>query len=539
MKHSKKLYLRLTMCVAAVLMTVVFPFHANAANWVSPLNAYDSDIGTLDLAMNNDPPEKVLLRIYTFEDGGGKTWQPDAKVKEIVIEEGGSADIGFTVGYDGGRVESDITITYNDKDTYASFPYRMFTFYHDTNQYYDESVSGGGGSYHDFGSEVALYRPQGGMPCLMFSIGGMNCLYMEIAGVQGLAGGYTGNDPSDDYGRDSEGIAIAIVIAVAGGGIAVITLVIGKKVKASKPKPVYTPSEKDVIITDPATGAQTRYVQDPRTGEWVDPVYGSVLDPDKLPEWIRQRKDDRKWVDEQNRKLQTGDNAFDRKLAEDAAKQKTKDSVIDEMLRISQRTGTLPQSEVNNNIRKNVRKLVDKLIEGEEVSPDAIDRVRGAFVKSATNTIISQSELPKVPSDLSLFGNAFVNEVEEVSRNQTASAVFFRTIFAISTFGGSEIFFQSHKGYLRMRDYVDEGGDSVVGGGLTAAWGAIKDFIVSKTADKIMGKVPAIKNLNKSNGGKIVYNQIKRFVKGDINSTDKNILDIDGKIRNAIKRKFN
>lgn len=541
MKHPKIINRWLLLCVGAVLLNFVWPLHASAANnWVSPSDAYGSEITNLDLTMNNDPPAEILLRPYYFIDNNGVVRQVNANISEVVLKAGESADISFTVEYDGGRVESNITLTYNDKDDSQSYPYRMFTFTHDTKQYFDESVYqdlDGEGVYHDSGAGVALYRPQDGTPCLMFSIGGLSCLYMEIVGIRGLAGGDPGNvSASDDYGSDSNGLPLAVVIAVGAGALVIVGLVVGKKVIRPKAAPVAAP--KDVIITDPATGAQTRYVRDPVNGEWVDPERGSVLDPDHLPESMQQRQEDRKWVDQQNKKLQTGDNAFDKELAEAQTNQHATDSQIDELIRISQRAGAQPQSELTDKIRKNVHQLVDQLIDGNQpLSPAAIERVNGAFIKTATGKIISQAELPKVPSDLSLFGDAFINEVEEVSRNQTASAVFFRTIFAIPTGGGSELFFQSHKGYLRMRDYVDDGGNTIEGGFLTASWGAVKDFAVSKTADKGIGKVsPSLTNLK---DGKIIYNQVKRLVKGDITTTDKMTLDIDGKVRRAIKRKFN
>ncbi|MEO1814053.1 MAG: hypothetical protein ABGU93_00510 [Acetobacterium sp.] len=546
MKHSKLFKIQLLLGLGAMLVVFALPFQASAANnWVAPFDAYNSDSSYLDVAMDNDPPAEILLRPYYFTDVPGSVYQVNDDIGDVILKTGESADIAFTVDYDGGRIESTIRLTYNDKSAAQSSLDEMFTFTHDTNRYYYDSISqdfDGEGVYHDSGSSVALYRPQDGIPCLMLSLGGLNSLYLEIVGVRGLTGGDPGNGAaSDDYDSDREGFPVAVVIAVVGGAVVVIGLIIGRTMRIKKPQATPSPVPKDVIITDPATGAQTRYVQDPVSGEWVDPERGGVLNPDRLPESMQQRQDARKWVDQQNKKLQTGDNDFDRKLAEELAKQQATDRQIDELLRVSQRAGALPQSELTINIRKNAQKLVGQLIDGSQpVSPEAIERVRGAFIKTATGTIIATADLPPVPSDSMLFAQAFNNEVEEVSRNQTASAVFFRTILGIATVGGSELFFQTHKGYLRMRDYVDDGGNSIGGGFLTASWGAVKDFAVSKTADKLIGKAsPSFKNLNHSKSGKIGYDQVKRLVKGDINTTDKVTLDIDGKVRRAIERKFN
>ncbi|PKM61884.1 MAG: hypothetical protein CVU99_01660 [Firmicutes bacterium HGW-Firmicutes-4] len=546
MKDSNIFKRRLSLGLGAMLIMLIFPFQASAANnWVAPFDAYDSDINYLDVAMDNDQPTEILLRPYYFTDVPGSVYQVNDDIGDVILKAGESADIAFTVDYDGGRIESTITLTYHDKSVAQSSLVEMFTFTHDTNRYYYDSISqdfDGEGVYHDSGSSVALYRPQDGIPCLMVNVGGFSSLYLEIVGVRGLAGGDPGNGAaSDDDGSGREGFPVAVVIAVVAGAVVVIGLVIGIKAGMKKPKPAPLPTPKDVVISDPATGAQTRYVQDPVSGEWVDPERGGVLNPERLPEALKQRQEARKWVDQQNQKLQTGDNPFDKELAAEQARQHAKDRQIDELLRVSQRAGALPQSELTINIRKNAQKLVGKLIDGSQpVSPEAIERVRGAFIKTATGRIISAADLPPVPSKSMLFAEAFNNELEEVSRNQTVSAVFFRTVFGLATVGGSELFFQSHKGYLRMRDYVEDGGNSAWGGFFTASWGAVKDYAVSKTADKIIGKVsPSFKNLGNSKSGKIGYDQVKRLVKADINTTDKVTLDIDGKVRRAIKRKFN
>lgn len=359
-------------------------------------------------------------------------------------------------------------------------------------------------------------------------------------------------------------IFIAIVSALAaifGGGIGSVAAAAGEAAGGmSGGWDAESPPERDMIITDPATGAQTRFVQDPATGEWVDPERGSILDPSRVPGWQQERTSEREWIDRQNDSLRTGDNALDRHIAEDRERQAAAEALSDELLRIAKRAHAQPASELNNNIAKNARELAHKLLSGKErdlVSADDINRVMKAFSGSATGRIIAHGQLPKVPSDMSLYGNAFWNQIEEISRNETAFAVVFRTVFAIPTGGGSELFFQTHKGYLRMRDYVDEGGDSVMGGALTATWGAVKDFAVSKASDKLMKGITPKVMKNKPIGKvdkflkdsfkdprkldvvhKIIYNQVKRAPRAAINKGDEYTLNVDGNIRSAIKRIF-
>lgn len=91
------------------------------------------------------------------------------------------------------------------------------------------------------------------------------------------------------------------------GGAGVLTVFISlyaiKAGKAKKPN-VSGPSsegEETYVHKDAATGAETLYIKDGNTGEWVSQDGTSVLDPDKISEWNRQRASDRAWQDEANK----------------------------------------------------------------------------------------------------------------------------------------------------------------------------------------------------------------------------------------------
>lgn len=76
-------------------------------------------------------------------------------------------------------------------------------------------------------------------------------------------------------------------------------------------------AEDSYVVTDPATGAQTLYIKDQATGEWVSSDGSSVLDTDKLPEWQKQRTADRAWQDKVNEEVKkpTKFEEIDRKQA--------------------------------------------------------------------------------------------------------------------------------------------------------------------------------------------------------------------------------
>lgn len=78
------------------------------------------------------------------------------------------------------------------------------------------------------------------------------------------------------------------------------------------------PSEPESFVyTDPATGAQMLFQKDPETGEWYDPSTNSIMNPDDLERFNRQRMEDRKWMDGQTDNLRNRNTDMDRQLKSD------------------------------------------------------------------------------------------------------------------------------------------------------------------------------------------------------------------------------
>ena len=96
------------------------------------------------------------------------------------------------------------------------------------------------------------------------------------------------------------------------------TAPIPPKTAPNPPKAAPNPAPEDVmVVKDPATGAERLFHRDPQSGEWVSEDGNSVLDPDRLPDWNRQRADDRSWIDEENKKLKNRESWLDKKLKEE------------------------------------------------------------------------------------------------------------------------------------------------------------------------------------------------------------------------------
>ena len=68
------------------------------------------------------------------------------------------------------------------------------------------------------------------------------------------------------------------------------------------------------ILKDPATGAETLYEWNEKTGQWESSDGLSILNEDGLEDWYKQRLKDKDWQDKESKKIREGNTAFDRDL---------------------------------------------------------------------------------------------------------------------------------------------------------------------------------------------------------------------------------
>lgn len=110
-------------------------------------------------------------------------------------------------------------------------------------------------------------------------------------------------------------------LAIIGGTIGILIMAVltgfGRIGSVRTPSVPKTKRKKDLtrIIKDPATGAETIFHWNEKDNIW-ESDYGTILDESRMKEWERQRKSDRKWADEQMKKLRDRDTAVDRELKE-------------------------------------------------------------------------------------------------------------------------------------------------------------------------------------------------------------------------------
>jgi len=75
-----------------------------------------------------------------------------------------------------------------------------------------------------------------------------------------------------------------------------------------------------MVVQTSANGAQTLYVKDPKTGEWVDPQTNSVLDIEKHGAALEQMKREQEWSNKEFDKISAGESEHDKALRDSMEK---------------------------------------------------------------------------------------------------------------------------------------------------------------------------------------------------------------------------
>lgn len=77
-----------------------------------------------------------------------------------------------------------------------------------------------------------------------------------------------------------------------------------------------------IVIRDPVSGAETGYKKNTETNEWISLDGSTILDSDKVIDWMNQRKNDKDWINKQNEKIRVGDTQLGKKLKDISDKEK-------------------------------------------------------------------------------------------------------------------------------------------------------------------------------------------------------------------------
>ena len=140
-----------------------------------------------------------------------------------------------------------------------------------------------------------------------------------------------------------------------------------KATKTKKPAVKKTTQPKTRIVRDPATKAETIFKWNEDEGRW-ESDHGTYLDDDRMDEWEKQRISDRKWADDEMKKLRNRETSFDKETDAMIKKQKEELAKLEKEQKLSQefgrKTGRYGYSE------KEIREFYKDLTEKEKISAE-------------------------------------------------------------------------------------------------------------------------------------------------------------------------
>lgn len=290
------------------------------------------------------------------------------------------------------------------------------------------------------------------------------------------------------------------------------------------------------VLKDPATGAESLYIYDDATGEWVSDDGRTVLDPSRIAQWMNDRIVDRKAAADTMEKMQNRDTETDRtlkKVLQEEQKQKAEDERRDYINKIGQRHSILSGDvdAINKALgqdQKEAGKLSEKAFEELESANNRVlaAEVVGKAADVAVDAIANYSK-PLKPIAYIYYGgrnltsnltDAIVNEKDVMSSLRKAAA---ETIVDITQAGVDKLGYKFAAytvgdAYKKVLSAIDEGeisADEMTDAAVSGVEDGMKKTLVSaafKYAEgkfKPTGKVElktdtAIKNLTKEASGK-------------------------------------
>lgn len=234
-------------------------------------------------------------------------------------------------------------------------------------------------------------------------------------------------------------------------------------------------------------------------GRYINILTGGEVDPSRLEEWKQSWSsiiaDHQQFSREQMEKLAARDTAFDRALDAIRADHETKQKILDNLSQMERSIllGTGPEAGLfrapgqPGNVLEHIHGLRQQLLSGQPVDQERYEKVLRVWRAAKRGDILSEDSLPSA-SELwrDVVSETFRNTAREFVTGQTADGgvswlgLAGRTLTAALTGGASEFVFTPAEALQKMKDYVDQGGDSVLGGFASSAGAVLTGELVGR-----------------------------------------------------------
>jgi len=264
-----------------------------------------------------------------------------------------------------------------------------------------------------------------------------------------------------------------------------------------------TPPEDEIITKVGKTdGRVYKLKYDPKTGYHEDVETGDLIDIDRIDGFQKDLAEDKRRAKEDIEKMERGETAFQKDLILKSEMLKENQRKLERLQHIRREILTGRGSklvkepgEVGDMVRK-INELESDLSEKGSVDERTYEAIKKAYGSHIKGDSIVENDLPSGSRFIDEIKGGMENTLGEIARGESVKALALKTLLGVATGGSSEIVLESARALTVMKDYVDKGGDSVVGGFTEAVKSTLIDEVIGRGASKVIEKgVKGAKNI--------------------------------------------
>lgn len=241
-------------------------------------------------------------------------------------------------------------------------------------------------------------------------------------------------------------------------------------------------------------------------GQYINILTGGMVDVTQLDAWKQTWSniiaDHQQWGQQQMEKLENRDSAFDKEMDAWVAAQKEKDKIWKNLSQMEKNIlfGGGPESHLYKpsgepgNIIDQIHNLQDQIIRGQPLDKNKYGQIFNIYKKTKQGDILTEDMLPTADSiSRDIIKTTIINTGSEFIFGEKSDGstswlgLGGRALTASVTGGLSELLFTPMDAAKSMKDYVEAGGESIIGGFIHSA-GAVVTGEVIGVAGELIGK---------------------------------------------------
>lgn len=239
----------------------------------------------------------------------------------------------------------------------------------------------------------------------------------------------------------------------------------------------------------------TTVVKKNEQGQWINILTGGEVDVTNLDKWKQSWADNIRQQDEWRNEQAGKEGWFDKEMKAMVEAQKEKAKAMANLAQIEKNIwfGSGPEKQLwkpqgePGNILTHIRNMQQQLMQGKMPDREKLNQVYNVYKDQKSGKIIQWTQMPTAGEGTrDIISGTVKGTMKELVTGQKSDGTTSwlglggRAMIGIATGGGSEFVFVPANAVKTMKDYVDAGGNSVLGGFGAAVVTVVKDELTGR-----------------------------------------------------------